>query len=63
MNNEHYNPLLDNHTNMEILISTCRYKDDVIKNLRQQIINLRELLLEDEWMSECIDEYQFNPMT
>ena len=60
MDNEHYNQLLDDaHTNVEILVNTCKYKDAVIKNLLQQISNLRELLLEDEWNNEYIDKYQF----
>lgn len=47
MYNEYRNPLLDKDTQIEIAIGAIEFRDKTIKNLRQQILNLRTLILSD----------------
>jgi len=54
-NNSYFTPA----ENLEIAIGAVQYRDEVIENLREQIKNLRQFILNDDWAPNIIDDVQY----
>lgn len=52
-------PQLSVEENLEIAIGASKFKDDVIRNLRQQIQNLRDLAMINDIPIEEIEKCQY----
>jgi len=63
MYNEFKSPYFTPEKNLEIAIGGVMFRDEVILNLRKQIINLRELCLSGKHNSNAVDAVQFKHLT
>lgn len=53
------NPLYTDEETIEMLVGCVEFRDEVIDNLRQQILNLRKLALDHNIGDIMVDHYQF----
>lgn len=56
---EYDNPYFTHSENLEIAIGAIEFKEEVIKNLRQQIVALRKSLVHYGMVESSIDNVQF----
>lgn len=57
------NPLMSDVENIEHLVGYINFQEKVIDNLRQQILNLRQMAKDHKMSEHVVDHYQFKHLT
>ena len=52
-------PFFPPEVNLEIAIGAVNFREEVISNLRSQITNLRQFILEEDWAENFVDSVQY----
>jgi len=52
-------PFFTPEETLEIVIGAVNFRDEVIINLRNQIANLRQFIIDEDWVPTMIDDVQY----